>query len=144
MNFISVLIAISALSSSGSLSSGTPPEGFENDPRLGEETRRVCFARSFRGFSQNTETTGVIEARTDTFYLIETLGVCRNLEHTRRISFDPSSSCIRTNDRFSISDSYFATAGGYGSSDTCHIRAMYEWQPDADEGDINEAADSRR
>ncbi len=143
MLLVQAITALSMLAGVGMASAGISPEGFESDPRLGEETNRVCFARTIRGFSDPTETTVVIEARTNTFYLLETRGSCQNLEFAKRMSFDESLSCIRTNDRFGVSDSVFASGFGPGGG-TCQIRAMYEWDPEAGEGETAEAAATER
>ncbi len=131
-----MLASLSLLGTAAAHATATP-EGFENDARLGEEADRICFIRSIDGFSDPTQTTVVVEARANDFYLIETRGTCRELEYAKSIAFDPSQSCVRRNDRFAVSDSFFGMSGRVGGG-SCRVANIYEWHPDAAEADTTE------
>lgn len=116
------------------------PEGFEGDPRLGERVDRICFAQTIDGFRDPTDTTVVIEARVNDFYLVETQGVCRDLRWAKSIAMNQSTSfCVRTHDTLTPSTSFIGTRGVGGAAFPCRINAIYEWSPDA--GETEEAED---
>lgn len=115
------------------------PDGFEDDPRLGEEVRRMCFSRNVSGFGETTRRTIVLRARVNDYYLVETFGFCRDLDWAQSISLDSFGPCLTRGDTIHTSDSVFASDRRHGLANQCRVRAIYEWNPDAEEGSEEEA-----
>jgi len=104
---------------------------FANDIRRGDEIDKVCFTRSIDSFGETTRRAVVIREGQDR-YLIETFGGCFELDWAQSLAIDSFSSCLRKGDRIFASDSAF----GFERQDlrqSCRVRAIYEWDPDAAE-----------
>ena len=108
--------------------SDTPP--LEEDPRLGNEVRNLCFAQSIDSFGETTHTTVVVREGFD-YYLIETMGRCFDLSHAQSISLDSATSCLSRGDKIRAYDSVFGPDNIGPSSVPCTVKAIYEWDPDA-------------
>lgn len=111
------------------------PEGFEDDPRLGEEVRRMCFSRNVSGFGETTRRTIVLRARVNEYYLVETFGFCRDLDWAQSIALDSFGPCLTRGDTIHTSDSVFASDRRHGLANQCRVRAIYDWDPDAQSED---------
>ncbi|MEQ8435600.1 MAG: DUF6491 family protein [Oceanicaulis sp.] len=139
--FAASLLAASAtiMLSAGPLhaAGGEPPEGFDNDPRLGAQVDRICTGRSITGFDEATERSVVVSAGQDRHYLIETAGRCYALEDARSLAFDQFSLCLAAGDRLmpssrtpsSAPDQRQASRPGQMALGPCQIEAIYEWAP---------------
>lgn len=107
-------------------------ERFAEDPRLGEEVRRMCFASSVDSFSDNTDDTVVLEISPNKSYLVEVGGGCYNLDSAQSVALDVATGCATKGDRLIVSDSAFGLqqSSGIGPS-RCLIKGIYEWHEDA-------------
>jgi hypothetical protein len=119
----------------------SPPEGFADDPRLGERVDRICFGRSINGFGETTSETIVLEARVNDHYLVETFGPCQDLDWAQSVALDQFSSCITTADSIIPSRSAFGFDRSGIPPQACRIKAIYEWNPDAEADEAESAQD---
>lgn len=107
---------------------------FANDVRRGEEVDRVCFTSNIDSFGETTRRAVVIREGRDR-YLIETFGGCFDLDWAQSLGVDSFSSCLTKGDRIFASDSAF----GFDKQDlrqSCRVKAIYAWDPDATEEEI--------
>ena len=114
-------------------------EVFASDIRRGEQVDRVCFASSIDSFGETTRRAVVVREGRDR-YLIETFGGCFDLDWAQSLAIDTFSSCLSKGDRIIASDSVF----GFDKQDfrqSCRVKAIYAWNPDAEEDAESEASD---
>jgi len=111
------------------------------DPRLGEELNRACFASSVRNFSNNTRDSVVLEASRNRQFVVEVFGTCQNLKFAQTVGLHTATGCVTKGDRLLVGTS----AGGFRStgrgSQRCTIKSLYEWNADA-EATEDDAPDS--
>lgn len=115
-------------------------EVFANDVRRGEQVDRVCFASNIDSFGETTKRAVVVREGRDR-YLIETFGGCFDLDWAQSLAIDSFSNCLSKGDRIFTSDSAF----GFDKQDlrqSCRIKAIYAWDPDAEEKTESEDADT--
>ncbi len=115
-------------------------EVFANDVRRGELVDRVCFASNIDSFGETTKRAVVIREGRDR-YLIETFGGCFDLDWAQSLAIDSFTSCLSKGDRIFASDSAF----GLDKQDlrqSCRVKAIYAWDPDAAEKTKAEDAES--
>ena len=120
-------------------------EVFADDPRRGEEVKRVCFARQIDSFGETTDRAVVIREGRD-YYLLETFGGCFDLDWAQSLAIDSASSCLTKGDRIFASDSAFGFRNRSGHAQSCPIKAIYEWDRDAEaeeDGAEDDAATSQ-
>lgn len=108
------------------------PEAYADDPRLGERVDRICFGRSINGFGETTSRTIVLNAGVNEHYLVETFGPCQDLDWAQSVSFDQFSSCLSEADSIIPYDSAFGPRANDFPAQRCSIKAIYEWDPDAE------------
>lgn len=117
-------------------------EVFANDIRRGELVDRVCFTRQIDGFGETTDRAVVIREGRD-HYLVETFGGCFDLDWAQSIAFDSFGSCLSRGDRLVPFDSAFGNNNGIRHPQACRVKAIYEWNRDAEEEvEPSEAEDS--
>ena len=145
MRLISLLLASAVLAACTSQPAGeAKPKGvaqFADDPRLGEEVKKVCFASTISGFHDATDDTVVIsKGRED--YLIEVYGNCFNLDQAQQIAVDSTTNCLSKGDHLITSDSIsgFHDDTGFGVQ-RCMIKSIYKWDSKAEAPEA-EAADN--
>ena len=109
-------------------------EVFADDPRRGEEVRRVCFASQIDSFGETTDRAVVIREGRD-YYLLETYGGCFDLDWAQSLAIDSATSCLTKGDRIFASDSAFGLRGGKSHVQSCPIKAIYAWDRDAKKKD---------
>nr|WP_070959550.1 DUF6491 family protein [Hyphomonas sp. Mor2] len=115
-------------------------EVFANDVRRGAEIDRVCFARNIDSFGETTRSAVVVREGRDR-YLVETFSGCFDLDWAQSLAIDSFSSCLTKGDRIFASDSAF----GFDKQDlrqSCRVKAIYEWDPDAEEAKSEETDES--
>lgn len=117
-------------------------ERYADDPRLGEEVKRVCFTSTIDGFSENERDTVVVRKGMD-HYLIEVFGSCNALEHAQLVGFDSHMSCLSKGDSLVVSESIAGPRNEGLGGQRCMITAIYDWDPDAtDEAEASEESPS--
>lgn len=101
---------------------------YADDPRLGEETKRICFASNIDGFSLNERSTVVLsEGRDD--YMVEVTGSCFDLDNAETIALDSPTGCLTPGDAIIVA----STMGGGGiGPQRCLIREIRKWDPKAE------------
>lgn len=104
---------------------------FADDVRRGELVDRVCFSRQIDGFGLTTARAVVINEGLDD-YLVETFPGCFDLDWAQSLAIDSSSSCLRRGDRIFAFDSPFGTDRNGIRNQSCRIKAIYEWNKDAE------------
>ena len=106
-------------------------ERYADDPRLGDEVDRICFASMIDGFSETTRDTVVLRNGRK-HYLVEVFSSCSPLDHAMRIGLDSNGSCLRKSDALIVSDSIsdFGETSSF-SRQRCLVNGLYEWNPDA-------------
>ena len=132
----SALFALAACTSQPD-ASNDEPEAWRTDARLGEQVDRVCFASNIDSFRMATRNSVIVEEGVNDEYLIETVASCYDLDGANSLSFDtiPGASCVTKG------DSIYAYRSAFGPDRTdipparCPIRAIYEWDEDAAEGE---------
>ncbi len=116
-------------------------ETFANDVRRGELIDKVCFTRQIDGFGLTTDRAVVInEGRKD--YLVETFPGCFDLDWAQSLAIDSFSSCLRRGDRIFAFDSPFGRDRNGIHNQSCRIKAIYEWNKDAEADAEAETEDS--
>ena len=105
---------------------------FADDPRRGELVDKVCFTRQIDSFGETTKRAVVIREGRD-YYLVETFPGCFDLDWAQSLAFDSFSSCLSKGDRLVAFDNAFGhNDRGVGQPQTCRVKAIYEWDRDAE------------
>ncbi len=112
-------------------------EAYADDPRLGEETRRICFASNIDGFSLNERETVVLHEGRDRF-MVEVTAGCPDLEFAESIAVDSATGCLTPGDAIIVA----RTLGDSFGNNRCLIREMREWDPKAKEAEIEPAEEN--
>ena len=102
-------------------------EKYADDPRLGPETRSVCFASNIDGFSMNERETVVLQEGRDQ-YMVEVTAGCTDLEYAESIVVDSHGGCLTPGDSIIVA----STLGDSFGSNRCLIREIREWNPKAE------------
>ena len=108
---------------------------YADDPRLGGEVDRVCFASTIDSFGNNSRNTFTVREGMD-HYLIEVFGTCSSLKDAQQIAIDATGSCLSKGDGVIVSDSIagFDDRTGIGPQ-RCIVDAIYDWDPKAQKTD---------
>ncbi|MFN7179178.1 DUF6491 family protein [Hyphomonas sp.] len=133
-----LIAAAAALVACSSTPGSATPSGiarYADDPRLGEEARNICFARSIDGFSMNERDSVVLhEGRTR--YLVAVAGTCMDLEYAEAIALDTPTGCLTPGDAIIVS----RAMGGTFGPQRCIITSIRNWDPKAKAKPAPEAA----
>lgn len=124
-----LIAAAAALAACSSMPGPATPRGIEryaDDPRLGEETNRICFARSIDGFSMNERDSVVLHEGRDR-YLVAIAGTCMDLEYAEAIALDTPTGCLTPGDAIIVSRAMGGTLG----PQRCLITGIRKWDPKA-------------
>jgi Family of unknown function (DUF6491) len=116
---------------------------YADDPRLGEEVDRICFASTIDGFGNTTRDTFTVREGRD-HYLIEVMGSCAPLDGAMRIGLDATGSCLGRHDAVIVSDSIadFGDPAPF-STQRCLVKSLHKWDPKAKaEESVEEDAES--
>lgn len=105
-------------------------EVFANDVRRGDAVDRVCFTRQIDGFGETTDRAVIIREGRD-HYLVETFGGCFDLDWAQSLAFDSFSSCLTKGDRIFAFESAFGPDRKTRHPQSCRVKAIYEWNGDA-------------
>ncbi len=105
---------------------------YADDPRLGEEVKRICFASNIDSFGNNTRDTFTVREGRD-HYLIEVFGTCAPLERAVTMKIGASTSCLTNGDRIVVSDSLMPQRDQPFSTARCVVKSMHKWDPKAEE-----------
>ena len=109
-------------------------ENWMEDPRLGEEVNRICFASNIDSFSRATDRTVILERGVNDYFLVETFGTCLDLDRAQSIGIDSFSSCLTRGDALYASDSAFTLQSrGEIPPQRCIVKSIHAWNPDAAE-----------
>lgn len=132
---LTLAVACLALTACASAADSTPkPKGaekYKDDPRLGEQVDKVCFASNIDSFGDNTRDTFTVREGFD-HYLIEVFGSCVPLQHAMTIRMLPKTSCLRKGDNVVVSDTLLGGAAeGAFTSQRCMVDKIYKWDPKA-------------
>ena len=109
---------------------------FANDARRGAQVDRVCFASNIDSFGETTKRAVVIREGRDR-YLVETFGGCFDLDWAQSLALDTFSSCLSKGDKIVASDSAFGFDKNDIGRQSCTVKAIYQWDPDAESSDEN-------
>ncbi|MCA8903086.1 MAG: hypothetical protein KDA53_17750 [Hyphomonas sp.] len=116
-------------------------EKFADDPRLGAEVNRICFASSIDSFGSTTRDTFTVREGRD-HYLVEVFPGCSPLEHALTIGMEARTGCLTRGDRVIVSDSIMPDSSDSPFSvQRCTVNAIYDWTPDAEEEVAEDAGD---
>ena len=107
---------------------------FADDPRRGEEVGKLCFAHQIDSFGETTKRAVVVREGRD-YYLVETYPGCFDLDWAQSLAFDSFTSCLSKGDRVFAFDTAFATQRSAGHQQSCRVKAIYEWNKDAEAED---------
>lgn len=114
---------------------------FANDIRRGKAVKKVCFTNSIDGFGETTKRAVIIREGRDR-YLVETFPGCFDLDWAQSLAINSFSSCLTKGDKIFASDSAFGFDKRDIGSQSCRVKAIYEWDPDAEQADETEETDS--
>ncbi|MEM7640502.1 MAG: DUF6491 family protein [Pseudomonadota bacterium] len=115
-------------------------EVFADDPRRGEEVKKICFASQIDSFGETTDRAVVVREGRD-YYLIETFGGCFDLDFAQSLAIDSFSSCLSKGDRILAFDNVFGRSNHTGFNQSCRVKTIYEWDRDAGKADEEEATE---
>lgn len=119
---IAAAAALAACSSTPGTASPRGIERYAEDPRLGEETRQICFARSIDGFSMAERDSVLLHEGRDR-YMVEVAGACVDLEHAEAIALDTPTGCLSRGDSVIVTRSL----GGNLGPQRCMITRIHDW-----------------
>ena len=123
---------LAACASGGGAETASEPFAYADDPRLGPELSRVCWA-------DRTETKAVLDDRTVVFFrgddafLVGTR-TCRGLtDSNAMIGLTMEGACLKRGDALTVSEARgLQAAGTWGTGQTrCRIQSIHEWVPAA-------------
>jgi hypothetical protein len=100
---------------------------YADDPRLGAETDRICFASTIDGFSENERSTVVLHEGRNRF-MVEVTGTCFDLDNAESIGIDGRGGCLTPGDAIIV----VATGGASLGPRRCLIREIHNWDPKAE------------
>ncbi len=125
---LTALLALAACATAATEPAARGLDRYADDPRLGEETDRICFASNIDGFSLNERSTVVLsEGRDD--YMVEVTGSCFDLDNAEAIALDSPTGCVTPGDAIIVA----STMGGGGiGPQRCLIREIRKWDPKAE------------
>ena len=112
-------------------------EKYADDPRLGEETNRICFASSIDGFSMNDRETVLLHEGRDR-YMVEVTAGCMDLDHAEAIGVDSTSNCVTPGDSIVVSQAL----GGTFAPQRCMITKIHLWDPKAEKAEEDAAEEN--
>ncbi len=130
---VSALALTACATGPGADGADARPQGFEDyqgDPRLGERVDRICFGSQIDNFRDATSDTVLLEAGVNDWYLVHTF-TCPDLDFAQSLSFDRYGSCLRQSDAVIAYRSFTGPDRSEPAPQSCRIRAIYEWDPDA-------------
>jgi hypothetical protein len=107
---------------------------FADDPRRGDEVKRLCFASQIDSFGETTKRAVVVREGGD-HYLIETFAGCFDLDWAQSLAIDSATSCLSKGDRILAFDSAFVRHDDVSHPQSCRVKTIYEWDRDAEESD---------
>lgn len=122
-------LAAAAVAGCASAPGEPSPKGiaqYADDPRLGEETNRVCFASTIDGFSMNDRSSVLLHDGKKR-YMVEVTGSCLALDDAESIALDSTGGCLSSGDSIVIGTTFGESFGPR----RCMIKDIYTWDPDA-------------
>ena len=129
--FVAVLIS-AVIAATGASAGEDDDEG--PDPRIGEEVRQICFARSIDGWRhpKGLGKAVLLEKGVNDWFLVEVSGPCRSSDFrfAESIGIDtrPAGGCLSRGDRILV-------RGAGNFVNRCIVTRIYEWDDDAVEDD---------
>jgi len=128
---LTALLALAACATAATEPGARGLNQYADDPRLGEATKRICFASNIDGFSLNKRSTVVLsEGRDD--YMVEVTGSCFDLDNAETIALDSPTGCLTPGDAIIVA----STMGGGGiGPQRCLIREIRKWDPKAEKAE---------
>lgn len=129
-----LLLMAGCASPDGTTPAADRPDPLE-DPRVGAEVDRICFASSISGFSAWDGEDGLILNRGPREkFLVTMLGACLPLDGAMRVGLDDrfGGGCLRRGDSLFISSSLIdSPSSDPFASGRCRIDRIYEWVEDS-------------
>ncbi|MEZ6000764.1 DUF6491 family protein [Hyphomonas sp.] len=142
LTFASAMLVLAGCASTdGAERKPTGIEKYADDPRLGEEVDRICFANNIDSFGNNTRDTFTVREGRD-HYLIEVFGTCTPLEHAVTMRIGASTGCLTNGDSVIVSDSLTIRRDQPFSTARCVVKSMHKWDPKAEKADDTTDTDS--
>lgn len=142
MNVTHILAASALLALAGCATDDAATQTAEADtvdPRRGEQIDRLCFAHNIDGFGETTRNSVVVSEGLDQ-YLVETFPGCFDLDDAQSLAIDSTLSCLTRGDRITGFDSVFGPDNIGPRSYACTVKAIYEWDSDAEAAPETEEA----
>ncbi len=109
-------------------------EVFADDPRRGDEVKKICFASQIDSFGETTDRAVIVREGRD-YYMIETFPGCFDLDWAQALAVDSFSGCLSKGDRIFAFDNVFGHKDSFGHTQSCRVKTIYEWNRDADEAE---------
>lgn len=142
LTFATAMLAVAGCASTAG--SERPPAGiakYADDPRLGEEIDRICFASNIDSFGNNTRDTFTVREGRDHF-LIEVFGTCAPLDRAVTMRIGATTSCLTRGDAVFVSDSLTVRRDQPFSTARCVVKSIHKWDPKAEKTEDDPEADT--
>jgi len=107
-----------------------------NDPRLGEEVSRICFASQIDGFRAASRDTVIVESGFKDEFVLGMMGSCQNLQQAQAIALDTGLSCLTEFDNIIVFDSAFGKQTSPFSQEKCAIKSIHRWNEGIDDTEL--------
>lgn len=112
------------------------------DVRVGEEVDKICFTRGIDSFSEEKRNSVVLRRGVNDEYLVVTRS-CPNLDMAQSLRLDSTLGCLRRQDSIRVYQSAFGPSDADRFAfNRCQIDAIYKWDDDAIEDDVDEEPES--
>lgn len=112
------------------------------DVRVGEEVDQICFTRGIDSFSEEKRHSVVLRRGVNDEYLV-VVRSCPNLDMAQSLRLDSTLGCLRRQDSLRVYQSAFGPSDADRFAfNRCQIDAIYKWDDDAIEGDVDDEPDA--
>jgi hypothetical protein len=109
-----------------------------DEPRAGEEVRRICFGRDINNFRtiEGEDDAVLLEKGVNDWYKVTLVGACsyRDIKWAQSVAIEqrPAGGCVTSGDYLVFSRSAFGDFS-FPNATRCAISEIYKWDPDAAE-----------
>ncbi len=120
------IAVISACASSGE----TRSPGADTAWHKGASVNRICAVSSIRGFQSHADQSLIVSVSSSRRYLIETIGICSDLDFSLRIGLETFTGCLSRGDRILVAPLFEPHRRRHMPLPSCRVNRIYEWLPE--------------
>ena len=138
---LTMLALAGSLLASANASADEKADASKPDPRIGEETRQICFARTINGWKplKGVDDVVLLQKGVNDWYYVELTGYCpsRIFQTAEAIGIEskPTGGCLSKGDVIIVKDT-----GGFPSR--CFVTKISTWDDKAKAPEAEEESDS--